>query len=102
VEIFEDGQGREDPSALRDVGDSETGQIVGRDARQLLTLEKHPPAAGGQEPRDALQQGSLSGSIGSQNGHHLTRADMNADVMEHPQLSMGRTKILDSQQFTHF
>ncbi len=65
LQVFQDGQTGEDPPALRNHGNPLDHCLIGREAVYLIPPELHRSTGRFFHPRNGVEQGRLSGSVGA-------------------------------------
>ena len=68
-----------DAPSLRDVGDAEAGDIVGRHAVEGVTLEHDRAGARGRGAEQGAQQRRFAGAVGAEQRHDLAFGDLKFD-----------------------
>ena len=82
VEIFFDGEVREDVAALRDVGDPGAGADVGGEGGDVLAGEGEGAAAHGQEAGDGAERGGLAYAVATHEGDDFAGVHGEVDAAE--------------------
>ncbi len=82
ADVVLDVQAAEDRGFLRQVADAQPGAAVHRQARDVVAVERDPPAIGRHQAGDHVEDGGLAGAVGSEQANRLAVADIEPGVLD--------------------
>jgi hypothetical protein len=83
LEVLGDCQPEEDAPAIRHVRDPQPGTVGRSHPGEILPGERHAPGEGLDHAGDHPQRRRFPGAVGSEQGHHLARADSDVKIADH-------------------
>src|SRR5712692_2538510 len=89
LEVLHHGHGAEHLAPLGDVRDAEPGARVGRDAQEVAAVVEDVAGHGSHRSRDGLEERGLAGAVGPHDGHELSLADLERDLLECAETAVG-------------
>ena len=68
-------------AAFRNLGQAHAHQLVGGDAVQIFFVEEDGAGAGMQKPRNSIQNGGFTGTVGADEGDDLALVDLEGNAL---------------------
>src|SRR5688572_5409051 len=94
-QVVENGHLREQLDVLEGAGDAQVCDAMRLQADQVLAAEADRARVGLVEPRDAVEDGRLAGSVGADHGEDLAVVDREADTLDGLDRLEGELEVLD-------
>jgi hypothetical protein len=80
-DIFQGGQVREESNILIGAGNSQSDDLVGQEPNEVLSVKEDFPGFRTIETGNAVEQGCLAGSVGSDDAVNALLSDFNSEVI---------------------
>src|SRR5438132_8154697 len=96
-EVLHHGEQPEDPPILGDPGDAEAGDVVGREPREVTTVEHHAAVGGTDQPHDGLEGGALADTITPEQADDFARTHLERHAVQDVRLAVVRVDVLERQ-----
>src|SRR5687768_16921835 len=94
-EVLQHGKAANEPDVLERPADTESNPAVCGEERDVAASVGHRPRVGLVEVRDAVEEGCLPGSVGTDQSDDLPFADLDVDVVESDETAESDTHVLD-------
>ena len=101
LQIFEDGQSRENLSAFWRLSEAELDDVVGRNVPEIATGKMNRAAARFDDAGDGHERCRLAGSVRPDHGDDLACIDMDRDAFEHLDNAVTGPQFFDVEQSGH-